>query len=93
MRWRKMKRSMTMTTKDSKDLLLPDPDPPINTANEFYLGSQSGGAVIMPGFYPALRTRQQAYRFAAWCATMGETLPDEPAAHTFEQIRDAIRNS
>lgn len=81
-----------MTTKDSE----PQPEPAVNALNEFlvaYSGSRLGGAYVTPRIYPMLRTKQQAYRLAAWCATMGEQLPDETGAHTFEQIRDAVRNS
>lgn len=75
-----------------KDSDLGEPDSVlIDTTNEFLLGSN--GNNIAPQFLPRLRTRQQAYRFAAWCQTMGESLPDEPGGHTFEQIRKAIRNT
>jgi len=45
---------------------------------------------------PTFRTKQEAYRFAAWLTEMAEVhLPDEEGAelHTFEAVRDAIRNT
>jgi hypothetical protein len=42
---------------------------------------------------PIFRTKQSAYRFAGWLLTMAEVLPDEPGAHTLEQITQAIRNT
>jgi len=44
---------------------------------------------------PTFRTAQQAYRYAAWLATMAEMLPDEAGAeeHTFDAVRAAIRNT
>lgn len=45
---------------------------------------------------PTFRTKQMAYRFAAYLTTMAEVhLPDEDdaEAHTFEVVRDAIRNT
>jgi hypothetical protein len=81
-----------MTTKDSEPI-------PIDTTNEFMLGATSGhagfglGAYIMPSLLPRCNTRQQAYRLAAWLETMAEVLPAEPGEHTYEQIRNAIRNT
>lgn len=72
----------------------------INTANEFLLGlsSISGQPAIEAAFIrPVFRSRQQAFRFAAWLATMAETLPDETPeathAHSFEEILAAIQNT
>lgn len=44
---------------------------------------------------PTFRTRQQAYRFAAWLVEMAEMLPDEAGyeEHDFDVVRRAIRNS
>lgn len=45
---------------------------------------------------PTFRTKQEAYRFAGWLVTMAESwLPDEEGSenHTFEVVRDAIRNT
>lgn len=67
------------------------PEPQVNTANEFLLGMQ--GQEIAPALLPRLRSRQQAYRFAAWCALMGENLPDEPNGHSLQEIVQAIRNT
>lgn len=67
----------------------------LETANEFMLAERGGGrgAEISPMLLPRMRTRQQAYRFAAWCETMADVLPNEPGSTaTYEQIRAAIRN-
>lgn len=44
---------------------------------------------------PLWRTRQDAYRYAAWLITMAEALPNEDdcEAHTFEVVLDAVRNT
>jgi hypothetical protein len=45
---------------------------------------------------PTFRTKQEAYRFAAWLVEMAEVhLPDEEGCelHTFEAVREAIRNT
>lgn len=42
---------------------------------------------------PTFRTRQQAFRYAAYIISMAELLPDEAGEHTFEQVLDAIRNT
>ena len=39
------------------------------------------------------RTRQAAYRFAAWLLCMADTLPDEPGEHEFDEILEAVRNA
>lgn len=80
-------------TKDSEH-----PPRPVDTRNEFILGlgnasHAGGGAYIAPQMVPIFSTQQQAYRFAAWCTTMAELgLPPEEADHSFDEIRDAIRN-
>lgn len=73
----------------------PPPLPEVDTLNEFLLarGGSGKGAYITPQHYPHFRTRQQAYRFAAWCVVMGETLPPEGVDRSFDEIRDAIRNT
>lgn len=83
-----------MTTKDSE--YDPPPLPDIDTCNEFMLshvGGTGNGAYIAPQLYPHFNTRQQAYRFAAWCTLMGEHLPPEGVDRSFDEIRDAIRNT
>lgn len=45
---------------------------------------------------PEFRTKQEAYRYAAWLATLAEThLPDDKdsESHTFEEVQNAIRNT
>ena len=85
-----------MKDSDESPELLPDPEPPINTMNEFLLssaGTAGMGAYIMPQFHPRFVSRQQAYRFGAWLETMAEVLPEEDGRHTYDQIRRAIRNT
>lgn len=79
----------------------------VDTTNEFALGlghnlpnhsmSMIGrSAYIAPTVrdVPLFRTRQSAYRYAAWLMTMAETLPHEDSnEHSWEQILHAIRNS
>lgn len=42
---------------------------------------------------PLFRTKQSAYRFAAWLLVMSDVLPDEDAAVSFEEVLDAVRNT
>lgn len=45
---------------------------------------------------PTFRTKQEAFRYAAWLVTLAEIhLPDEEGAelHTFEVVRDVVRNA
>lgn len=39
------------------------------------------------------RTKQSAYRFAAWLLALAEVLPNEPGEHTYPEVEVAIRNS
>lgn len=65
----------------------------IETINEFGLGVREGLG-IRPIAHPMFRNKQQAYRFAAWLMEMSEVLPDDSlGAHSFEQIREAIKRS
>lgn len=65
----------------------------VDTVNEYLLASRQGGNEISPAMLPRFRTRQQAYRFAAWLNAMADTLPNEPRQHTYDQISKAIRNT
>lgn len=88
-----------MTTRDSDPLSTEEgtfvPLPDVDTLNEFLLsrGGSGMGAFVAPRMYPHFTTRQQAYRFAAWCTVMGETLPPEGVDRSFDEIRNAIRNT
>lgn len=79
---------------------------PIDTTNEYLVASRENlpnhsswktgrGKFVCVGLPGAivLRTKQAAYRFCAYILTLAETLPDEEGSHTYEQVRDAIRNS
>lgn len=86
-------------TKDSDPLSTEEgtfvPLPDVDTLNEFLLSKRGSGmgAYVAPQVFPHFKTRQQAYRFAAWCELMGETLPPEGVDRSFEHIRHAIRNT
>lgn len=81
--------------------------PEVNTANEYLFSSginlmhsslarRGRAKYIIPAFpIGPLRTKQAAYRLAAWVKVMAEThgLPEEEGAHTFSEIEEAIRNS
>ncbi len=63
----------------------------VNTQNDFFIGTDGTKlAAILP---VAITTREQAYRTAAWIETMGITLPHEEDEATYEEIREAIRNT
>ena len=82
---------------------------PINTVNEFMvstgqnLPNHSSSLAGLPKFVSIIgggkpmqfRTKQTIYRLAAWLLCLAEVkdLPDEPGAHTFEQVLEAIRNT
>lgn len=44
---------------------------------------------------PLFRTKQEAFRFAAWVMLCAEVLPDEPEQMgvTFDDVVDAIKNT
>lgn len=65
-------------------------DGPVRTDNDFLLGANRGG--IVPLAPVRIQTRQQAYRTAAWIEAMGEGLPEEDPASTYDEIRSAIRS-
>lgn len=80
----------------------------INTLNEYGLGAgqnlpnhstsmRGRGAFVrpLPTFdqLPTFRTKQEAYRFAAWLLILSDShLPNEPGDHTFEQVTEAIKS-
>jgi hypothetical protein len=86
------------------------PEPPeINTANDYLISAGKNlpnHSETMKGrgnfvrqslpLIPTFRTRQEAYRYAAYVVTLAEThLPDEEGCelHTFEEVSKAIRNT
>lgn len=82
---------------------------PVRTLNEYMLGhgqnlpnhstALAGRAAFVTqrvATTPCFRTKQEAYRYAAYLLTMAEAfLPDEEGSetHTFEVVLDACRNS
>jgi hypothetical protein len=63
----------------------------IRTDNDFMLSSN--GANILPILPVAIRTRQQAYRTAAWIKLMAVMLDDEDPATSYEDVETAIANT
>jgi hypothetical protein len=76
---------------DSADNLEETQEIKVDTANDFGLGLQM--STIRPIAYPQFKTKQQAYRFAAWLINMAELLPDETLDHSFDEVNEAIRNT
>jgi hypothetical protein len=87
---------------------IPDPTP-IDTINEYAMSAGQNlpnhstsiagrGRFVRQSIpdVPTFRTKQQAYRYAAWLIEMaGNHLPDEDGCelHTFEEVRAAIINT
>lgn len=83
--------------------------PPVETINEYainagqnlpnHTSSLNGlGKYVRQGVpeLPTFRTKQQAYRYAAWLITMAEIqLPDEEdcESHDFEAVLNAVQNA
>lgn len=66
----------------------------INTQNDFLISSN--GATLAPLLPVNIKSRQEAYRTAAWIVGMAIMLPldpDDPTDPTFEEVRDAIANT
>lgn len=85
-----------------------DERPPVNTANDYGLGvgknldnhstSLAGRGKFVRQTMPSLptfRTRQEAFRYAAWLLVLTEAqqLPDEDGAHEFEEVLDAVQQT
>lgn len=86
-----------------------DDRPTPDTANEYLIGygknlpNHSESLRNRPGFLrqqvsglPTFRTREAAYRYAAWLVSMAETMlpaedPDNP--HTFDEVLDAVKRA
>lgn len=65
---------------------------PVKTDNDFIIGV-SGHAGMVPALPIQIRTRQQAYRTAAWIKAMADVLPDEVIASSYVDIEMAINNT
>ncbi len=63
----------------------------MNTQNDFMLGSD--GQTLSTIYPVVIRTQEQAYRTAAWIETLAIILPHEAEEGTYEEIREAIRNT
>lgn len=79
---------------------------PVNTLNEWAISSGRNldnhsaslagrSAFIRQGHpqVPTFRTKQAAFRYAAYLVTMAELLPDEDGAHEYEEVLHAIQNA
>lgn len=70
----------------------PFADRKVRTDNDFMVGATS--TTVGPMAPPMCTTRDQAYRFAAWMVELAFVLPEEPdGGHSFEAIREAVRNT
>ncbi len=63
----------------------------MNIQNDFFFGSDA--RTLMPTMPVIIKTCEQAYRTAAWIEVMAVILPHEQEQNTFEEIREAIRNT
>jgi len=87
---------------------MPTSEVEVNTTNDFALHKgqnmdnhtaalRGQAAYVRQGMVeiPTFRTRQLAYRYAAWLISLAELLPDEEGqeAIEFETVLDAIRNA
>jgi hypothetical protein len=64
---------------------------PINTTNDFLVScSPRGMAPILP---IQIRSKQQAYRTAAYLKLLATALPDEDPPSTYEDVEKAIANT
>jgi hypothetical protein len=76
----------------------------IDTTNEYALHSGTNmpnhsttlsgrGKFVRTGAErPIFRTKQAAYRYAAWLLCLAEALPDEDDAVSFEQVLEAVES-
>lgn len=82
--------------------------PEIDTTNEYAIHTGQNlpnhsmsmlglGKFVRQGMQgePTFRSRQAAYRYAAWLITVAEVLPNEEGCeeHDFDAILSAVRNS
>ncbi len=63
----------------------------MRTDNDFMLAGNSES--ISPLLVLNITTQEQAYRTAAWIEAMAVVLPHEEEEGTYEEIREAIRNT
>ncbi len=84
----------------------PVEETPVNTFNEYAIGynrnldntthalnGRAGFIRQQVDGVPTFRTKQEAYRYAAYLVSMAEVLPDEDGAHDFETVLNAISNA
>ncbi len=63
----------------------------MRTDNDFLFGSN--GKTLGPMVPIVITTQEQAYRTAAWIEAMAIILPHEEEKATYEEIREAVRNT
>lgn len=94
---------------DGKSVHEASEPPSIETINDWAWGAGKNlpnhsaslaglGKYVRQGIHeiPTFRTRQDAYRYAAWLITMAEvSLPDKEdcKGQTFEKVLDAVKNT
>lgn len=64
----------------------------VRTDNDFLL-AKHGSVLVFMLKISAIRTRQEAFRTAAWLVCMGEVLPNEVPGSEFEEVLEAVRNT
>jgi hypothetical protein len=64
-----------------------EPDPPIDTTNDFLLG-QRGSRELAFGLAPTVIGRDQAIRLAAWLLVLAD-----PLEETFPKVLEAVKNT
>ncbi|SDU42341.1 hypothetical protein [Jiangella alkaliphila] len=67
-------------------------DAEIRTDNDFAIAYNAGHGLV-PLLPVQVTTKQQAYRVAAYIKIMGDLLPDEPVASTYDEVERAISNT
>jgi hypothetical protein len=65
-----------------------NPPEQVKTDNDFIIGMNA--TEMAPNLPVIIRTQQQAYRTAAWIKLMGEMLPNEDPASTYDEVETAI---
>lgn len=64
----------------------------INTSNDFFFGSN--GREVIPMLPVIIRTKEQAYRTAAYIEMMGMMLPSEDEGSVeYSDVREAVWNT
>lgn len=81
-----------MSVNTSNDLLI---GVGTNLPNSSYAaeGLATFVTIMRPGGYPVFRTKQAAYRVAAWLVALADVLPDEELPSAFDEVLNAVRDT